>query len=203
MIHPDAELRLISAGIGHGVVATRPIPVGTITWVLDDLDQVIGQARMGALAPALQAAIDTYAYVDATGARILCWDHGRFGNHSCSPSTVAPGYGFDLAVRDIAAGEELTNDYATLNLDRPFTCLCATPACRREIRPADFADGVDRFDALVAAAFPRLRSVPQPLWDLVREQDAVLAALAGQEPIASCRVHLLEPGRAGSAGETR
>jgi hypothetical protein len=38
-------------------------------------------------------------------------------------------------VRDIHPGEELTDDYATLNLEESFACLCGTRECRNRISP--------------------------------------------------------------------
>ena len=38
MIHPDTELQFINDKIGYGVVATKLIPKGSITWALDKLD---------------------------------------------------------------------------------------------------------------------------------------------------------------------
>jgi hypothetical protein len=49
MIHPDTELRFINEKIGHGVVATKFIPKGTITWVLDKLDRVFTSIRTATL----------------------------------------------------------------------------------------------------------------------------------------------------------
>ena len=46
MIHPDTELQFINDEIGHGVVATKLIPAGTITWVLDKLDREFTKARI-------------------------------------------------------------------------------------------------------------------------------------------------------------
>ena len=40
-------------------------------------------------------------------------------------------------VRDIAAGEELTDDYGSLRLDAPMRCACGSAHCRGEIRPDD------------------------------------------------------------------
>lgn len=37
MIHPDTEVRFINPEKGYGLVATKFIPKGTITWVQDDL----------------------------------------------------------------------------------------------------------------------------------------------------------------------
>ena len=41
VLHPSSELRYINPSIGYGVFATRFIPKGTITWVFDELDQVV------------------------------------------------------------------------------------------------------------------------------------------------------------------
>ena len=47
---------------------------------------------------------------------ILCFDDARFVNHSDTPNVATnyaqDPYGLDVALRDIAAGEELTMDYA-------------------------------------------------------------------------------------------
>ncbi|WP_176785931.1 SET domain-containing protein-lysine N-methyltransferase [Propionivibrio dicarboxylicus] len=56
-------------------------------------------------------------------------------NHSCDPNTRYSGLNV-VAVRDIAAGEELTLDYATICNDGmiPFECQCNSPRCRKIIR---------------------------------------------------------------------
>ena len=38
MLHPDTTLAWIDDTIGVGVIATKPIPKGTITWARDALD---------------------------------------------------------------------------------------------------------------------------------------------------------------------
>ena len=56
-------------------------------------------------------------------------------NHSCEPNIGYRGLNI-YALRDIAAGEELTVDYATIeNEDFPeFQCQCGSPKCRGIIR---------------------------------------------------------------------
>ena len=52
-------------------------------------------------------------------------------NHSCRPNTGYDGLNV-VALRPIAADEELTLDYASF-LDEqmePFTCACGSPDCR-------------------------------------------------------------------------
>lgn len=191
MIHPDTELRFVSADIGYGVFATRPIPRGTITWARDELDQTLSPERARAIAPPLREVFRRYSYVDGRGDHVLCWDLARYLNHACEATCLSPGYSFEIAVRDIAAGEELTDDYGSLNIDVPFECRCGAPRCRRQIRPDDFLRHADRWDELIAAAFARITAVAQPLFPLVRDDDAVRRVLAREAPIASCRDHFL------------
>jgi hypothetical protein len=60
-----------------------------------------------------------YGYVDARLNRfILCCDNARFINHSAAPNLVTDHardrYGVDIAHADIAPGEEITIDYASV-----------------------------------------------------------------------------------------
>ena len=137
LIHPDSELRFVNPAIGYGLFATRPIPKGSITWAADALDQIISPARLAALPEILSRQVHRYSYLNGRGDRILCWDHGRFVNHSCAASCLSPGFDFEIAVRDIAAGEQLTDDYGTLNPEEPFLCLCDAPNCRGQVLPDD------------------------------------------------------------------
>ena len=189
MIHPHTELRFVSPLIGWGVFATAFIPRGTITWVFDDLDQIVTPAKAQALPPLLSEAVEKYSYLNGRNERILCWDHSRYINHSCRATCLSPGFDFEIAVRDIAAGEELTDDYGTLNLESPFPCRCGVPDCRQTIGREDFETCGHQWDELVQSAFPLMSQVPQPLWELVRERQTVELTLAGRRPIPSCRVH--------------
>lgn len=57
----------------------------------------------------------------------------RFLNHSCN-NNIKVVNGKDVAVRDIAKGEEITTNYAD-KLDIPFImrCKCRERGCRKEI----------------------------------------------------------------------
>lgn len=189
MIHPHTELRLINPEIGYGVVATQVIPRGTITWVKDDLDQVFAPAEVERMPRVYREILDKYSFVDPQGDLVLCWDLARFVNHSCRPSCLSAGYNFELATRDILPGEELTDDYGTLNLADDFCCCCGFAGCRRIIRPDDLLEYADVWDVVVAQAFPLIGAVEQPLWPLVKEQREVALALAGATSIASCRLN--------------
>jgi uncharacterized protein len=176
--------------IGYGVFATRPIARGTIVWVRDPLDQTLTVEHAAKLPPLCRELVETYAYTDQRGDRLLCWDHGRFVNHSCAATCLSPGYEFELAVRDIAVGEELTDEYATFSLDRPFSCSCGEPECRGTIRPDDVLRYGDVWDAKVRAAFEEFSRVEQPLWSLVAEAAEVRRVQEREIALPSCRVHV-------------
>lgn len=162
VIHPHTELRFISEEIGYGVVATKPIPRGTITWVLDRLDRVFSAEDVSALGDAYSGIIETYAYRNSRGEHVLCWDIARFVNHSFRANCLTTAYDFELAIRDIEPGEQLTDDYGYLNVDVPFT-----PVDEGTRRRTVFADDVIRYsrtwDRSLRAAFPRVPAVDQPL----------------------------------------
>src|SRR5260370_5702734 len=62
-----------------------------------------------------------------------------FTNHSCDPNIAIQGQIVFVAMRDIAAGEELTHDWATTD-DAEYTlaCRCGSPRCRGTITGKDW-----------------------------------------------------------------
>jgi hypothetical protein len=179
----------VSDAIGYGLFATRLIPKGTITWAGDSLDRVISPASIDALPALLKAQTHKYSYLNGRGDRILCWDHGRFVNHSCAAACLSPGFDFEIAVRDIAAGEEITDDYGTLNPEEPFACLCGAPNCRGQVLPDDPERYAAEWDRLIAGAFIAIDRVDQPLWELVQEKAAIRQVLAGELALPSVLSH--------------
>ena len=123
MIHPDTELTFINAQKGYGVVATKFIPRGTITWVQDELDASFSGHEVNKMREVTRQLIDKYAFTNGTGEKVLCWDHAKYVNHSFNPNCMSTAYDFEFAVRDIEAGEELTDDYGYLNVEQPFVPL--------------------------------------------------------------------------------
>jgi hypothetical protein len=170
MIHPHTELRFIDREMGFGVFATRLIPKGTLTWVRDDLDQVILAGRLAALPPVYRNLLDKYTFRDGSGRHILCWDHGRFMNHSCDPSCLGLDSDFEVAVRDIYPGEELTDDYGTLHLQahESFFCHCRVSGCRGLIGAEDAVAQAKTWETVLRPALAALTEVHQPLGGLVK-----------------------------------
>lgn len=67
------------------------------------------------------------------GVIILLQSPERYVNHSCSPNLQVHNY-CDVAIRDIAKGEELTANYTKENIpDLYFLCNCQSVNCRRVI----------------------------------------------------------------------
>jgi uncharacterized protein len=189
VIYPHSELRFVTPAIGYGVFATKRIPKGTITWVRCSFDKTMSPREVAALDPFYAPIIDKYAFVDGRGDYVLCWDHARYMNHSCAPSCLSPGLELDIAVRDIEVGEELTCDYATLNIERPFECRCGRTECRKVIRPNDWELLARGWDTQIKAAFARLEETDQPLWSLVQDKDGVRASARGERLIPPSTAH--------------
>ncbi len=182
VIHPDTTLRWVDEHVGFGVFATRRIPRGTITWVLDPLDRLFDDAD---LPPRYQPLIEKYTYRTAAGKRLLAWDLCRYMNHSCEANTFSPGLNLEVAVRDIEPGEQLTSDYAALNLEEGFTCMCGASGCRTWVADEQFELLAPQWDELIRAAFSKIPTVEQPLWDLVSRPRAVLAGVRDGQRIPS------------------
>jgi hypothetical protein len=185
MIHPHTELRFIKKEIGYGVVATSFIPRGTITWVRDDLDQVFTPRQMHRKKGTYGELLEKYCFLDRHGHWVLCWDLARYLNHSCEASCMETGFDFEIAVRDIAPGEELTDDYGTLNISAGFVCQCGSHDCRRHVYPDDPLRLAEVWDRRTASAFGLLSSVPQPLWRWVKHKRTVEAVSKGTRPLPS------------------
>ncbi|MCC7265531.1 MAG: SET domain-containing protein [Candidatus Latescibacteria bacterium] len=163
MIHPHTELRLVDERIGHGVFATRFIPRGTLTWVLCQLDQIYTPEQVETLPAPYRRIMDTYAYINADGTWVLCWDWGRYMNHSCAPNTLGLGAYADVAVRDIQPGEQITCEYGMLNLTEGMPCHCGAPGCRGRVEGDDVLRCGEAWDAVVAQTAPLVALVAQPL----------------------------------------
>ena len=100
---------------GIGLFAAEHIKRGVPVWQFNPaLDVRLDESDLRQLAPPARAQVDSYAYLDnRTGELILCGDDARFFNHSATPNVIdsATDPYLCIAARDIAAGEELTQDY--------------------------------------------------------------------------------------------
>lgn len=170
MLHPDTELRFVSDDIGYGIFATKLIPKGTITWVKDDLDRIISKEDLHKFSPAIFDTMMKYTYRDANGDFVFCWDLTRYVNHSFSPNSMPTALGFEIAIRDILPGEEMTNDYGTLNIQEPFECQYDPVSQRGCVYPDDLARYYEQWDNQIAEAFPLLIQLEQPLYKYLTQK---------------------------------
>lgn len=162
MIHPSTELRFIGADVGFGVFATAEIPPGTLVWVLDPFDRVFEPEEVDALPLPLRAVVERGSFLDPSGRRIFCWDHGRQVNHSCDPNCLELGVSFEIAARTIRIGEELTCDYGSIGVLLPFECRCGVPQCRGWVEDAAAA-GDDPQEPTLSELWALADAVSQPL----------------------------------------
>jgi uncharacterized protein len=99
---------------GVGVFAAEPIRKGTMIWRSSDrFDLFIPMAEYRSAPRCVKQLYERYAYPspDRPGFLVYEVDNGRFMNHADSPNTDFSGVG-GWAVTDIAAGEEITCNYA-------------------------------------------------------------------------------------------
>jgi len=168
MIHPHTELKFISDEIGFGVVATKFIPAGTITWALDKLDREFSPADFNAFEPIYQKILDTYCYRNGIGNFVLCWDLARYVNHSFNSNCISTAYDFELAVRDIHPGEQLTDDYGYLNVSDHFHGIDEGTE-RKIVYPDDLVNFHKQWDEQLLYVFPKIINLNQPLQSLIPE----------------------------------
>lgn len=189
MMHPHTELRYIDEKIGFGVFATQLIPKGTITWALDELDQTLEPEAVQTLDEDRKKLVLKYSYRNQDGKYILCWDNGRYVNHSFHANCIGTAYEIEIAVRDIQPGEQLTDDYGSLNVDEPFECFPEQGTDRTRVMPGDLLQYADQWDAQVLDAFRYYNDVEQPLAHLIRPefQDKIEMAASEQRLVDSIR----------------
>lgn len=169
MIHPHTELKFISKEIGYGVVATSFIPAGTITWVLDRLDREFTPSEVSEMDEFYKNILDVYAYRNGDGNFILCWDNGRFVNHSFNSNCFTTPYDFEIAIRDIHPGEQLTDDYGYLNLSEPFRPF-PEGTQRKIVYPDDLPRYAKVWDKKLIKPFRLIPKLEQPLRQLISNE---------------------------------
>ena len=166
MIFPKTELRFISNEIGYGVVATEFIPKGTITWALDALDREFTPSQVERMNPLYQQILDFYTYRNNKGNHVLCWDLGRYVNHSFNSNCLTTAYDFEIAIRDIHPGEQLTDDYGYLNISAPFEALDEGHE-RKIVYPDDLTRHHQEWDEKLKSVFNLIVEVDQPLKEIL------------------------------------
>ncbi len=171
MMHPDTEIRFINEQIGSGIFARKFIPAGTITYVIDELENFFDEAAYNKLSPKFREIVEKYSTIDQFGIRMISWDIAKYVNHSCDPNSISTGYGFEIAIRDIQAGEEVTDEYGIFNWETEMKLYgCGGDKCRRYLRKTDFDNFYPEWDEKIKPAMEKLFSVKQPLLDYMDKE---------------------------------
>ncbi|MBA2403857.1 MAG: SET domain-containing protein [Bdellovibrionales bacterium] len=172
MLHPHTELKFVSPEIGYGIFATALIPKGTITWVKDELDRIIPKEDVAKMTASNLENLMKYSYRNAKGNYVFCWDLTRYVNHSYQPNSMLTALGFEIAIKDILPGEEMTNDYGTLNIIEAFKCASGPSHERDLVCP----DDLSRFHAIwngqINSAFAHISELSQPLNKFLTSQQS-------------------------------
>ncbi|GAB4271901.1 MAG: hypothetical protein Kow0029_10010 [Candidatus Rifleibacteriota bacterium] len=186
MIIPWTELRFINNEIGYGVVATRFIPKGTITWAYDKLDREFTPMEVENMEDIYKEILSKYCFRNNKGNHVLCWDNGRFVNHSFHSNCLTTPYDYEIAIRDIQPGEELTDDYGYLNISEPFRGI-DEKSRRKIVYPDDLLKYHKIWDNKLLKAIKNIGKVDQPLKHLLPEKiwEKSLAIAAGKEKMDS------------------
>jgi len=186
MIYPKIELKFVNKEVGYGVFATEFIPAGTITWVLDKLDREFTPSEFEKMDPLYQEVLDIYSYRNNKGNFILCWDNGRFINHSFKSNCLTTAYDFEIAIRDIQPGEQLTDDYGYLNVSTPFDPIDEDTE-RKTVYPDDLLNYHSIWDKKLKNVFHKIPLLDQPLKKLISEKTwrEVMAVTEGKKEMES------------------
>jgi hypothetical protein len=131
---------------GQGLFAAQSFVAGAVVarlggWLVSDgdLERLIPDASRGPR----RRYVDSIAVAGGTNLVIPPGQAIHFTNHSCAPSLWHIGP-FTIATRrEIAAGEEVTIDYATqtTNPQVRIDCRCGSSACRATVTGEDWKLG--------------------------------------------------------------
>lgn len=194
MMHPDTKLKWISDQKGFGVVATALIPKGTITWVQDELDIVFPPDKPDDLKPLTRELFEKYSFRNNMGEYILCWDVAKYMNHSFRSNCLSTAYNFEVAIRDIQKGEELTDDYGYLNLTESFVPE-DEGTDRKIVQPDDILKCYKKWDETLDPLFPVITEMEQPLFNLLSDsvQEEVMKVAKGEKKMLSTKNLYYQP----------
>lgn len=132
------QIRPVAEKGGNGVFAVEPIPAGEVVVVWGGT--LLTGRDLALLEPALRAfcfQVEDDMFLGTLSKRR---DAADYINHSCQPNAGIAGQITLVAMRDIAAGEEICFDYAMTDASPllEFACQCGAPGCRGVVQADDW-----------------------------------------------------------------
>ena len=193
MIHPHTKVEFINDEIGNGLVATEFIPKGTITWVMDPLDRIFTPEEFNQIPEIFQKILEVYTFRNNCGHLILCWDNGKYVNHSFKSNCLTTAYDFEIAIRDIHPGEQITDDYGYLNITMPFKGS-EEGTKRKYVYPDDLLKYHAKWDKEIQFVFPAISKIDQPLWHYIPRgtQEKIRSINQGEEALLSIKYNYFD-----------
>ncbi len=138
MIHPDTYTGTTDKGVS--LFAKRRFKKGEIIWIADSADTILPAATYRSFSEQKKQNVNSLGYLDSKGRFVIPNDNGKYVNHSCSPNcTYLLEYdNISVAMRDIGAGEEITENYRCYygHLEN-FDCQCGVPSCSGKLKGDD------------------------------------------------------------------
>lgn len=141
-MHPFLEIGE-SGRYGKSVYARSSISAGTKLAVLGGyVMRITDEPSLPNYGADFALQIDEEFVIGAHGEADM--DDAQYFNHSCSPNAGLRGQIGLVAMRDIAADEEVTFDYAMVLADAPglppyeFECQCGSEQCRGTVTDRDW-----------------------------------------------------------------
>jgi hypothetical protein len=126
----------------HGVclITNQLIREGEAVWELDE--PMYSWKEIESWSEERRQAFDWYGFQCGLDQYSLPMGLSREMNHSCDPNTWWSGSTRLVARRDIQAGEEITYDYSTADVDNAYEmeCTCGSSRCRGTISNRDHLD---------------------------------------------------------------
>ncbi len=135
-LDPRVELRVKSLA-GKGIFASAPIKKDDLVCLWGG--KIYHKKELDSLPEGLRhyiLQVDEYLYIGPPD--LASVDAAEYFNHCCDANCGFSGQTALVALRDIAAGEELTFDYSTAETyNQDWTCACGSPLCRKNILGTD------------------------------------------------------------------
>ncbi|HYE22088.1 MAG TPA: SET domain-containing protein-lysine N-methyltransferase, partial [Verrucomicrobiae bacterium] len=150
-----------------GIVATKLVPKGSITWILEASSKHYTKEQLKKFSKSYQNKLAHYIYHVKGQIRYVSSD-SKYFNHSCNANTIPyhdKAVEMDVALKDIKPGEEATYEYGFLvEDDEIFDCHCGEKNCRKVITKIKPGSKLwKQWEKNVTAVKLFLEKVPQPI----------------------------------------